>query len=153
MSSCPVPRAPIGRPAPGRPCPLGGWLIASLGLLPAWAPAAPPVAPAGAPVWLADAGSTAPARLPAPASHHSPWQPWQAEAPVPPTLHRPALPTRSPAAASAVPWSQANATVGRIGGWQAYAREAQGLPALPPAQVPRAERPGDAASAAPAPGG
>jgi hypothetical protein len=30
-----------------------------------------------------------------------------------------------------VPWRQANDTVGRIGGWKAYAREAQGEPAAP----------------------
>jgi hypothetical protein len=36
-----------------------------------------------------------------------------------------------------IPWRQANETVGRIGGWQAYAREAQGaaLPSQPPASA------------------
>jgi hypothetical protein len=31
------------------------------------------------------------------------------------------------------PWRQANETVGRIGGWQAYAREAQAAASAPPA--------------------
>jgi hypothetical protein len=35
-----------------------------------------------------------------------------------------------------VPWKQANDTVGRIGGWRAYAKEAQGTPAAAPASSP-----------------
>lgn len=31
-----------------------------------------------------------------------------------------------------VPWKQANDTVGRIGGWRAYAKEAHGEPAAAP---------------------
>jgi len=31
----------------------------------------------------------------------------------------------------AIPWRDANDTVGRIGGWRAYAREAQGQPPAP----------------------
>jgi hypothetical protein len=41
-----------------------------------------------------------------------------------------------------VPWKQANDTVGRIGGWKAYAREAQGEPAAKPA-APAASTPAD----------
>jgi hypothetical protein len=45
-----------------------------------------------------------------------------------------------------VPWQQANDTVGRIGGWRAYANEAQGLagragPAAAPASAPAASAP------------
>ena len=37
-----------------------------------------------------------------------------------------------------VPWKQANDTVGRIGGWRAYAREVHGEPAATPASAPAA---------------
>jgi hypothetical protein len=45
-----------------------------------------------------------------------------------------------------LPWRQANDTVGRIGGWQAYAREAQGAAA----PAPQASSP--SAASAPATG-
>ncbi|HEX6018573.1 MAG TPA: hypothetical protein VFZ28_10770 [Burkholderiaceae bacterium] len=45
-----------------------------------------------------------------------------------------------------IPWKQANETVGRIGGWRAYAREAQVPEAAASASGPR---PADAASTAP----
>ena len=50
------------------------------------------------------------------------------------------------------PWAQSNATVGRIGGWRAYAREASGGPQAPetqpaaPAPQPAAPTPQGAAS-------
>jgi hypothetical protein len=37
-----------------------------------------------------------------------------------------------------IPWKQANDTVGRIGGWRAYAKEAHGEPAAAPASAPAA---------------
>lgn len=49
----------------------------------------------------------------------------------------------------AVSWREANDTVGRIGGWRAYAREAQGAPAQPAS--PAASQP--ASAAAPRAGG
>ena len=53
-------------------------------------------------------------------------------------------------------WREANDVVGRIGGWQAYAREAQGAPAGPgamPASAPAAPTPkASPAPAAPASG-
>lgn len=39
-------------------------------------------------------------------------------------------------------WREANDAVGRIGGWQAYAREAQGQPASAPAAPASAAQPG-----------
>ena len=36
----------------------------------------------------------------------------------------------------AVPWRTANDTVGQVGGWRAYAREAQGLPPATAASAP-----------------
>ena len=36
------------------------------------------------------------------------------------------------------PWARSNATVGRIGGWRAYAREASGEAEAPTAQPPAA---------------
>lgn len=42
-----------------------------------------------------------------------------------------------------VPWKQANDTVGRIGGWRAYAKEAHGAPAAAPAS-PAASAPASA---------
>ncbi|MFC5500166.1 hypothetical protein ACFPOE_21670 [Caenimonas terrae] len=42
-----------------------------------------------------------------------------------------------------IPWREANDTVGRIGGWRAYAREAQGATAsTAPAPAPAASAPG-----------
>ncbi|WP_348752881.1 hypothetical protein [uncultured Aquincola sp.] len=53
--------------------------------------------------------------------------------PVAPLVYRSALTdTRSPPDAPAVAWPAANAQVGRIGGWRAYARE--GAPTAPPSQ-------------------
>lgn len=49
---------------------------------------------------------------------------------------------------SPVPWKQANDTVGRIGGWRAYAKEVHGAPASAPAAP--AKPPASAPAAAPA---
>lgn len=43
------------------------------------------------------------------------------------------------------PWREANDTVGRIGGWRAYAREAQGQPLEAPATPAPASAPSPAA--------
>jgi hypothetical protein len=61
--------------------------------------------------------------------------PLDATVPVPAPVYRSvlALPRRADADAP-VPWREANDLVGRIGGWRAYAREAQ-APASPPAPV------------------
>ena len=84
------------------------------------APAASvPAAPARAP---ADA-ATQPARLAGPHAYRSAFDGYRrhAEQPV-------------------QPWREANDTVGRIGGWQAYAREAQGT-APPAAATPASGAP------------
>jgi hypothetical protein len=55
-----------------------------------------------------------------------------------------------------VPWTEANDTVNRIGGWRAYAREAQQADPAAPAPVPSAApnaAPSSAPSAAPRHGG
>lgn len=53
---------------------------------------------------------------------------------VPPLVHRSAF-VRPPAGAASGPigWPEANERVGRIGGWRAYAREAQAGAASAPA--------------------
>ena len=62
--------------------------------------------------------------------------PLDAQAQVPPAVHTSPLATyRRLGDDRRVPWPEANATVNRIGGWRAYAREAQ--------------QPADAASATP----
>lgn len=74
---------------------------------------------------------------------------------TPPDAHDPApLPWRSaldgyrPFADQAVaPWRESNDTVGRIGGWRAYAREASGMPPGPDAAASAA---GPAAAPSPA---
>jgi hypothetical protein len=74
-----------------------------------------------------------------------------AKAEVPPLTHRSAFSGyRRFADEASVPWKQANDTVGRIGGWRAYAREA----ALPetslPAPAPASGAPPAAGAAEPA---
>ena len=82
------------------------------------------------PVWAACAVSaqTVPApAAPAPAAHTTP---------VPLSFHS-ALEAYQPFTdAKPIPWREANDTVGRIGGWQAYAREAQQAPSPPDAAQP-----------------
>lgn len=90
------------------------------------------LAPCVAACLLAQAGTVAaqaapatPARLP---------DPTDARQPVPPLVHRSALAPASAAALDSPPvaWPAANAQVGRIGGWRAYAREAGAGPASAP---------------------
>jgi hypothetical protein len=51
---------------------------------------------------------------------------------VPPVVHRPVSSLAAPSAASApLSWRDANDRVGRIGGWRAYAREAQSAASAP----------------------
>lgn len=72
--------------------------------------------------------------------------PLDAKAAVPPVVYRSAFEGYRPLADQAVtPWKAANDTVKEIGGWQAYAREAQGggsdkdpKPAVPPSTKPAA---------------
>lgn len=64
--------------------------------------------------------------------------PTDAQADVPPVVHRPAIAKAAPPAEVPVgSWSQANDTVWRIGGWRAYAREAAA-----PSPAPAASQPG-----------
>ncbi|MCR5882294.1 hypothetical protein LRS03_05240 [Rhizobacter sp. J219] len=49
------------------------------------------------------------------------------------------------------PWREANDNVGRIGGWQAYAREAASDDAAPMPQAPAASTPGQAPAPARSP--
>jgi len=85
--------------------------------------------------------------------------PLDARAAVPPVLHASALARYKPAGDGAVgSWREANDTVARIGGWKAYAREAQaaapgGASAAPGASAaspasPAASTPAPAAPAA-----
>lgn len=53
------------------------------------------------------------------------------------------------AEAPLTPWRESNDTVGRIGGWRAYAREAQGADASVPARALPPVAPGAALPAAP----
>lgn len=147
MSTRPVPAAPERLPAGAahhRPS-TGPWACGRLRPT-AWrsvaavAMAAAVSAATAAPLAAATAAATPTspsASAPAANPQRSPrWQPWQAEAPVPPARHQPVLDGRPPLPATALPWPEANAIVGRIGGWRAYAREAQGDP--PAAQAPAA---------------
>jgi hypothetical protein len=64
----------------------------------------------------------------APAQPAPPRQPdpLDARAPVPPTLHvSPLARYRAPGEVAVGSWKDANDTVARLGGWRAYAREAQ----------------------------
>lgn len=55
----------------------------------------------------------------------APPDPLDAEAPVPPLRHDSVTARHRPLAAQPVaPWQASNDTVGRVGGWRAYAREA-----------------------------
>lgn len=61
--------------------------------------------------------------------------PAAAHTPVPLAVHRSAFEGyRRHADAAPAPWKHSNETVGRIGGWRTYAREAQ--PAATPASAP-----------------
>lgn len=79
--------------------------------------------------------------------------------PATPQTDRPAFETYQPfTEEKLLPWKEANDTVGRVGGWKAYAREAQGesvgTPATPATQVtpvPPAKQATQAKPAAPDP--
>ena len=73
--------------------------------------------------------------------------PLNAQAEVPPALHRSAFAFyRAVGDAPAAGWREANDIVARIGGWRAYAREAQ-------APAPMVAPPVPAPAASPSPGG
>jgi hypothetical protein len=60
--------------------------------------------------------------------------PLDAQAPVPALVYRSSLVSSRPSGADKpVPWREANDTVARIGGWRAYAREAQAPASAPSA--------------------
>ena len=72
--------------------------------------------------------------------------PLDAQAQVPPAVHTSPLATyRRLGDDRRVPWPEANATVNRIGGWRAYAREAQ-QPADAASATPKAAPPAPARS-------
>ena len=72
--------------------------------------------------------------------------PLDAQATVPPTNYRSALAGYRPNIEQAVgSWKQANDDAGRIGGWHAYAREAN-ADNSPTAAQPKADKAGAAAS-------
>jgi hypothetical protein len=84
--------------------------------------------------------------------------PLDAKAPVPALVYRSSLSSyRRLAEDAPLPWRQANETVGRIGGWRAYAREASAAAASPSealaptvplaASAPHATTPAPSASA------
>jgi hypothetical protein len=105
------------------------------------------------PVLLAvGAGSALAQTAPRPAPTADPLDP---AASVPALVYRSSLSTdyRRLRADPAVPWREANDTVGRIGGWRAYLREAsQPEPtAAPSAPVPPVPPSRPASAAAPAP--
>ncbi len=56
-------------------------------------------------------------------------------------------------AQAVTPWRESNDTVGRIGGWRVYAREAQQPDPAPAAQAPAARSQASPAPGAPAPAG
>jgi hypothetical protein len=74
----------------------------------------------------------------------------QGTAAATPPPYRSALEGYKPFADEKVaPWAQSNATVGRIGGWRAYAREAsEGQSPAEPATQPPAQPAGNAVPAA-----
>jgi hypothetical protein len=69
--------------------------------------------------------------------------PLDAKAATAPLVYRSALATYKKSASEPPPlaWRQANETVERIGGWRAYAREAQATPTPQPAASGPAARP------------
>jgi len=135
----------------------------------------PKLSIAAAAAWLAlaaQAQSTPPADRPALTSRPAPAasaDPLDPQAQVPAVAYTSALPTyRRLGEDKRVPWTQANETVNRIGGWRSYAREAQQpdatstRPAPPAGPAPvtgpatvtapaAVAAPGAAASAAPQP--
>ncbi|WP_088286001.1 hypothetical protein [Ideonella sp. A 288] len=92
------------------------------------------------PAALCAAAFAAAAQTPAPAGRRP--DPLDAAAGVPATTHQSAFARhRRPADDKAMPWREANDTVARIGGWRAYAREAQQGPQGPAATQAQPARP------------
>lgn len=82
--------------------------------------------------WPALAWSQSPPPAAAPAvAMQAGRAPWDASAPVPPAHYRSTLSTSPTAMPPPTAWAEANATVGRIGGWRAYLREVQGATPSP----------------------
>lgn len=78
--------------------------------------------------------------------------PGEASAPVPPVVHRSAFTGYRPQRATpSRDWKASNDDVGRIGGWKAYAREANEAPESSPAPTAAPATPA-APAPAPAPG-
>lgn len=73
-------------------------------------------------LWVALAFSTSLAAQPA--APVGPRDPIDARAAVPPVSYRSALSSYRPLGDDKTDWKEANHRVGRIGGWRAYAREA-----------------------------
>ena len=132
---------------------LARWLAVSTGLLTLAASAQTPAAPpARAAVPAAAAASAAkPAAPPASAAATVAPAP-VARTPAPPGEYRSALEGYQPYSENQmVPWKEANDTVGKIGGWRAYAKEAaegQGQQGHVGHAVPAASAPKPAASQA-----
>lgn len=82
--------------------------------------------------WPALAWSQSPPPAAAPAvATQAGRAPWDASAPVPPAPYRSTLSASPTAMPPPTAWAEANATVGRIGGWRAYLREVQGATPSP----------------------
>jgi hypothetical protein len=93
------------------------------------------------PAVLCAVALTAAAQTPTPAARKA--DPLDARAGVPATAYESAFSRyRRTADGTAIPWRESNDTAARIGGWRAYAREAQrpepgaSAPAAPPATRP-----------------
>ena len=128
----------------------------------------PKLAVAAAAVWVVLAaqaqGTPSPDRpaLPSRPAPVAPADPLHPQAQVPAAVYVSPLSTyRRLGEDKRVPWTQANETVNRIGGWRSYAREAQQPDTMAPGPVPQVgpapvtvTAPGAAASAvtSPAPG-
>jgi hypothetical protein len=81
------------------------------------------------------AAASPPSAPPSPPPATPAGDPATAHAPVPPVVHRSVFDGYRPHAdVVPAPWQRSNETVGRIGGWRTYAREAQ--PAATPASAP-----------------
>ena len=123
----------------------------------------PKPAVAAAAVWVALAaqaqGTPSPDRpaLPSRPARVAPADPLNPQAQVPAVIYTSPLATyRRLGEDKRVPWTQANETVNRIGGWRSYAREAQQPDTMAPGPVPQVGPapvtvtvPGAAASAVP----
>ena len=142
--------------------PLQAWALHPDRPLPRWSPK---LAVAVAAVWVAFAaqaqGKPSPDRpaLPSRPAPVAPADPLHPQAQVPAAVYVSPLSTyRRLGEDKRVPWTQANETVNRIGGWRSYAREAQQPDTMAPGPVPQAgaapgtvTAPGAAASAVPSP--